>query len=137
MFGNRKGFSLVELMIVIVIIGILAALSIPRYMRAKTKSCQSEAKQKLKEIYQAESEFCKLNGSFTENGQLSVLETQYTFMNIGVTVDQQARYTYSIIASQNKFTATAHGNIDDDATVDVWEITETGILRNITDDVMH
>jgi len=35
--NNKKGFSLVELMVVIVIIGILASLAIPRFMGVTTR----------------------------------------------------------------------------------------------------
>ena len=54
-FHNRqKGFTLIELMIVVVIIGILAALAIPRFMTATVKSKQSEAKGILKQMYTME-----------------------------------------------------------------------------------
>ena len=51
---NRKGFTLIELMIVVVIIGILAALAIPRFMATSGKAKKSEAKTILKQLYQLE-----------------------------------------------------------------------------------
>ena len=64
---NQKGFTLIELMIVVVIIGILAALAIPRFMTASTKSKQSEAKQILKQIYVMERAYFQEKGSYTND----------------------------------------------------------------------
>lgn len=48
---TRRAFTLVELMVVVVIIGILAALAIPRFLGATNKSKAAEFKPVLKELY--------------------------------------------------------------------------------------
>jgi type IV pilus assembly protein PilE len=134
--NNRKGFTLIELMIVVVIIGILAALAIPRFMKATAKSKQSEAKQLLKQIYTMQHTYRQANNTYGDNGLTSAPGALFTFPQIGVEIQMSALYTYSVVANANTFTATATGNIDDDATNDVWTITEAGILANTTDDVI-
>lgn len=134
-FHNRKGFTLIELMIVVVIIGILAALAIPRFMKATAKAKQSEAKQLLKQIYTMEHTYRQANNSYGDNGKTSAPGALFTFTEIGVEIQSSAIYTYSIVAGVNNFTATAEGNIDDDATLDQWTITEAGVLLNTRDDV--
>ena len=66
---DAKGFTLIELMIVVVIIGILAALAIPRFMRSTTKAKQSEAKQILKQIYTMQRAYRQYYDTYACNGQ--------------------------------------------------------------------
>jgi type IV pilus assembly protein PilA len=50
---EQKGFTLIELMIVIAIIGILAAIAIPQFVAYRQKSYNTEAKAELKNFYTA------------------------------------------------------------------------------------
>jgi prepilin-type N-terminal cleavage/methylation domain-containing protein len=138
-FHNRqKGFTLIELMIVVVIIGILAALAIPRFMTATTKSKQSEAKGILKQIYTMERTYRQENNAYWGAGT-SANAGSNAFATIGVEIPATAIYTYNIVAADAttlQVTATC-GTLDDDATVDTWQITNTGALTCTSNDVTN
>lgn len=54
---NRHGFSLVELMVVVSIIGVLAAIGIPQYSKFKQNAYSAEAKSALANLFVAEKAF--------------------------------------------------------------------------------
>lgn len=54
---SQAGFSLIELMIVVAIIGVLAAIAVPNFQRFQAKAKQSEAKNNLAALYSAEKAF--------------------------------------------------------------------------------
>jgi type IV pilus assembly protein PilA len=61
---SHKGFTLIELMIVVAIIGILAAIAIPNFMRFQMKAKKSEAKSIIGSIRTTQEAFKAENGGF-------------------------------------------------------------------------
>ena len=61
---KQGGFTLIELMIVVAIIGILAAIAIPNFLQYQMKSRQSEAKTNLQAIKTSEISFQAERGCY-------------------------------------------------------------------------
>ncbi len=82
---KKKGFTLIELMIVVAIIGILAAIAIPNFVRFQARSKQSEAKTNLKALFTAQKAYYGEKDAYLTDGSI-----------IGWAPEQGNRYRYDI-----------------------------------------
>ena len=122
---GKKGFTLIELMIVVAIIGILAAIAIPNFLNYQCKAKQSEAKSNLGSIATCEEAY------FAEFDTYSASNNDIGFAPKGNNV----RYGYTIVATTTTFTATATstgGGLKGAAGDDVWTMDEDRVLTNTT-----
>lgn len=142
MRANRRhtsihGFTLIELFIVVIIAGILAALVIPRFMASTTKSKTAEAMQILKQIHVQQRAYRQEYDTYWGNGMIGDGANPESFSRLGVYIMEDARYTYSIAAEKTSFTCTATSNLDDDDVIDTWTIDDGGELIQTVNDMVE
>ncbi len=65
--GNHDGFTLAELMIVVVIIGILVTIAVPAFLGQRTKAMRSEAMTNLESLRLLQEQYYAEAGTYTGN----------------------------------------------------------------------
>ena len=137
-FMNRRGFTLIELMIVVIVVGILAALALPRFISSTYQAKQSEAKQMLHQIFTLEFTYHEECTTYFA-GAASAAAPQ-GLITIGVEIAPTALYTYTVAPGTSgdivsSFVCTATANLDADAVIDTWTIDDSGVLTNDISDI--
>lgn len=84
MWGKQKGFTIVELLIVIVVIGILAAITIVAYNGIQTKARNQQMVAAASQAYKAISAYVVDNGSYPSSTSVSCVGSGYPIDTTGL-----------------------------------------------------
>ena len=141
---KSKGFTLIELMIVVAIIGILAAVAIPAFLKYIKKSKTSEAGINLRKVYDGEvvyyneehvnslglpvtRQFVACTSSPATVPSATKARGTWTggWSSIQFGIDTHVAYSYQVetdgVGSGSIFTADARGDLDGDGTESTFE----------------
>jgi type IV pilus assembly protein PilE len=131
---QQSGFSLIELMIVIVILGVLMAIAIPNYNGYLERTRRTDARGALLEIASAQERIY-----FERNQYTSAIADVWNYQEDGAYVSNEGHYVLSVVLTDddtNRFTATATAQNkqagDDDCAT--FSIDETGLKAATGDD---
>lgn len=157
---TTKGFTLIELMIVVAIIGLLSMIAIPNFSRYVAKAKRAEAYMNLNSIYAAQKAYWAENGQYTTilNGAGGAGWKPQGYHGGGAS--EQFYYTYGFAgggegasyftgklqtsssslagsrADTQGFVAIAAADIDGDGQQDVIAIDHNGTITIIEDDLI-
>ena len=129
-----KAYTLTEILVVLVIIGILILLALPNLLPLITKAKSMEAKTQLSHIQTLEQSY------FYEHSKYSKDLTEIGFIQDKLVTDgkdARANYRIEIVNANNTgFTARATAVVDfnGNGTFNVWEIDQDKTLKEVTPD---
>lgn len=94
---SRRGFTLIEILIVVVIIGILAAMAIPKFANSKDRAVIAQMKSDLRNLATAEEAFFYDSSKYTTN--FALMNNYEPSVGVTVTVAEATAQGWSASAS--------------------------------------
>ena len=133
---SKHGFTLVEIMIVVAIISLLAAIAIPNLLRARHNANEAAAIAALRSISTACESFRTAQTPTTYPANLAALSTAtppyldavLTAATAAGTARQGYFYTYALV-NANQFTCTATPAVTGTTGTRIFFVDESGVLR--------
>jgi len=127
-----KAFTLSELLVVLVIVGILIAIAIPSFLPLINKAKATEAKIQLKHLHSLQKIYFYEYASFTKDlNKLNFEQTKATNGEVDGIYDIEV-----VDATKSSYVARAEArdDFDGDGIFNIWEINQDGDLTEVVQD---
>lgn len=131
MLVGRKGFTLVEIMIVVAIIALLAAIAIPNLLRARHNANEAAAIGSMRTISTACESFRAAQSPVTYPANLAALSganPPYIDATLGAGTKQGYTFVYALV-SANQYTCTGSPVTANVTGTRVFFVDESGVIR--------
>ncbi len=129
----KQAFTLTELLVVLVIIGILVLIAYPNLMPLISNAKSTEAKLQLEHVYNLEKSYFYMHSRYTTDlGEIGFVQEKLTTEEGG-----RANYVIEVSAASNsvfKAKATAISDFNGDGKFNIWEIDQDKTLKETTKD---
>lgn len=128
---NRRGFALIELMLIVAVLSLAASFFVPRFLKDQIRKRQDICSQNLTSFYRAQKGYREAHGTFAKDEATLGWTASSDSSDSG-----SSPYEYRLIRSgKHGFLLECSGNIDKDPTLDEASIDESGQITRKSDDI--
>jgi len=136
--ANQEGFSLIELLLVVVIIGIIAAIGIPALHKGVRAAENGATFAVMRTVSSTQMTFFSQNDRFGRLDEVNTLIGGGLGASVGSNTFVRNNFTYVMVPGsptdvelKDGYTVTATRNPNNDTNIYEYELTQTGEIRQI------
>jgi type IV pilus assembly protein PilA len=129
---GKRGFTLVEIMIVVAIIALLAAIAIPNLLRARHNANEAAAIATLRTISTAQESYRAAQNPPTYATLAQLADAVPPYIDDTLAAGEKQGYNFAVVAGANTYSATATPQVVGTTGTRNFSVSQTGVIMDVT-----